>query len=106
MLNGVSLQGSCIHEEQWNCIPKWTGHSTHRPGRTPSCTTTEENTHRDKLDVLLQELEDAEVIENVEGPTDWVSNIVITPKADPTKISLGFLCLLCQSRCQSPHCQL
>ena len=45
--------------------------------------------HRDKLDVLLQELEEAEVIEHVEGPTDWVSNIVITPKTDPTKIRMN-----------------
>jgi len=39
--------------------------------------------------VLLQELEEAEIIENMEGPTDWVSNIVITPKADPTKIRMN-----------------
>jgi len=30
--------------------------------------------HRDKLDMLLQKL--AEIIEIVEGPTDWVYNIV------------------------------
>jgi len=32
--------------------------------------------HRDKLDMLLQKLEKAEIIKIVEGPTDWVSNIV------------------------------
>ena len=44
---------------------------------------------RDKLDALLKELEEGDVIEKVEGPTDWVSNIVITPKTDPTKIRMN-----------------
>ena len=45
--------------------------------------------HREKLETLLEELEEADVIERVEGPTDWVSNIVITPKTDPSKIRMN-----------------
>ena len=44
---------------------------------------------RDKLDTILDELEQAGVIENVEGPTDWISNLVLTPKADPREIRMN-----------------
>lgn len=45
--------------------------------------------HRDKLENLLNELEHKDVTQRVEGPTDWVSNIVITPKADANKIRIN-----------------
>ena len=35
------------------------------------------------------ELEEADVIERVEGPTNLVSNIVIKPKSDPSKIRMN-----------------
>ena len=41
-----------------------------------------------ELEELLIELE-ADVIERVEGPTNWVSNIVITPKSDPSNIRMN-----------------
>ena len=44
---------------------------------------------REQLEELLIELEEADVIERVEGPTNWVSNIVITPKSDPSKIRMN-----------------
>jgi len=37
---------------------------------------------REKLDEILKELEDDDVIEEVKGPTDWISNLVLTPKTD------------------------
>ena len=37
---------------------------------------------RIKLDEILKELEEEDVIEEVTGPTDWISNLVLTPKAD------------------------
>ena len=40
---------------------------------------------RVQLEELLIELEEADVIERVEGPTNWVSNIVITPKSAPVR---------------------
>ena len=43
----------------------------------------------DKLDTLLDELESSDIIEEVDGPTDWLSNIVITPKADPNEIRMN-----------------
>ena len=44
---------------------------------------------RPQLDTIINELEDAGVIEQVEGPTDWISNLVLTPKADPTQIRMN-----------------
>lgn len=39
---------------------------------------------------LLTELEATDHIERVNGPSDWtVSNIVITPKVDPTQIRMN-----------------
>ena len=40
----------------------------------------------DKLDTRLDELESSNIIEEVDGPTDWLSSIVIMPKADPNEI--------------------
>ena len=44
---------------------------------------------RDKLDTLLNELEHSDIIVEVDGPTDWLSNIVITPKADLNEIQMN-----------------
>ena len=44
---------------------------------------------RDKLKKLLQELEDNDVIEHVDGPTDCISNLVLTPKANPEEIRMN-----------------
>ena len=44
---------------------------------------------REKFDKVLDELEESEIIETVEGPTDWISNVVLTPKADPTQIRMN-----------------
>ena len=38
---------------------------------------------RQQFNEIIQELEDADIIEPVEGPTEWISNVVLTPKADP-----------------------
>jgi hypothetical protein len=40
---------------------------------------------RDKLKKLLLELEELDVIEHVDGPTDCISNLVLTSKANPEK---------------------
>ena len=44
---------------------------------------------REKLDTILDELEDSGVIEPVDGPTDWISNLVLTPKADPNQLRMN-----------------
>ena len=44
---------------------------------------------REKLDNILDELENAGVIEQVDGPTDWISNLVLTPKADTNEIRMN-----------------
>ena len=44
---------------------------------------------REKFDGVLDELEESGVIKPVEGPTDWISNVVLTPKADPTQIRMN-----------------
>ena len=44
---------------------------------------------RDKLEKVLQELEEGDVIEPVDGPTDWISNLVLTPKANPDEIRMN-----------------
>ena len=37
-------------------------------------------------DAILQELEEEDIIEPVEEPTEWISNVVLTPKADPSQL--------------------
>lgn len=37
---------------------------------------------RDGLEEVLNELEEEDILEEVQGPTDWISNLVLTPKAD------------------------
>ena len=44
---------------------------------------------RGKLEKVLQELEEGDVIEQVDGPTDWISNLVLTPKANPDEIRMN-----------------
>ena len=44
---------------------------------------------REKLDKILDELEQSEVIEHVDGPTEWISNLVLTPKANPDEIRMN-----------------
>ena len=44
---------------------------------------------RQQLDEIIQELEDADIIEPVEGPTEWMSNVVLTPKADPSQLQMN-----------------
>ena len=44
---------------------------------------------KEKFNDVLDELEESGVIEPVEGPTDWISNVVLTPKADPTQIRIN-----------------
>ena len=44
---------------------------------------------REKADKIIQKYMDEEVIEDVVGPTDWLSNPVFTPKADPTDIRMN-----------------
>ena len=44
---------------------------------------------RRKFDAIIQELENADIIEAVEGPTEWVSNVVLTLKADPTELRMN-----------------
>ena len=44
---------------------------------------------REKLDEVLSELEREGVIQEVEGPTEWISNLVLTPKANPDEIRMN-----------------
>jgi hypothetical protein len=44
---------------------------------------------RDKLKKLLLELEESDVIEHVDGPTDCISNLVLTSKANPDEIRMN-----------------
>ena len=44
---------------------------------------------RDKLKKLLRELEEEDVIEHVDGPTDCISNLVLTSKANPDEIRMN-----------------
>ena len=44
---------------------------------------------REKFEEIIQELENADITEPVEGPTEWVSNVVLTPKADPTELRMN-----------------
>ena len=42
---------------------------------------------RKQFDATLQKLED--IIELVEGPTEWILNIGLTPKADPLQLRMN-----------------
>ena len=44
---------------------------------------------RSKLKTLLQELHREDVIEHVDGPTDCISNLVLTAKANPEEIRMN-----------------
>ena len=44
---------------------------------------------RQQFDEIIQELEDADIIEPVEGPTEWISNVVLTPKTDPSQLRMN-----------------
>ena len=44
---------------------------------------------RDKLKKLLEELHEQDVIEHVDGPTDCISNLVLTAKANPEEIRMN-----------------
>ena len=44
---------------------------------------------REKLSKLLKVLQEEDIIEHVDGPTDWVSNLVLTPKANPDEIRMN-----------------
>eukprot|EP00795_Rhopilema_esculentum_P016077 gene16077-7426_t len=46
-------------------------------------------TKREQFEAILKELEDADIIEPVYGPTEWVSNVVLTPKADPSQLRMS-----------------
>ena len=42
-----------------------------------------------QFDTILQELEEEDIIEPVEEPTEWISNVVLTPKADPSQLHMN-----------------
>ena len=44
---------------------------------------------RPQLEKIPDELESEDIVEKVEGPTDWVSNLVLTPKADPKELRMN-----------------
>ena len=44
---------------------------------------------RDQFDEIIQEMEKEDIIEPVECPTEWISNVVLTPKADPTQLRMN-----------------
>ena len=44
---------------------------------------------RSQLEKIPDELESEDIVEKVEGPTDWVSNLVLTPKADPKVLRMN-----------------
>ena len=44
---------------------------------------------RQQFDAILQELEEEDIIEPVEGPTEWISNVVLKPKADPSQLRMN-----------------
>ena len=43
---------------------------------------------REKLNKILDELEESGVIKQVEGPTIWLLNLVLTPKVNPMQIRM------------------
>ena len=44
---------------------------------------------REKFGKILDKLKESGIIEQVEGPTDWLSNLVLTSKGDPTQIRMN-----------------
>ena len=44
---------------------------------------------RQQFEEILKELEEADIIETVHGPTEWVSNVVLTPKADKSQLRMS-----------------
>ena len=44
---------------------------------------------RPQLEKILDELESEDIVEKVACPTDWVSNLVLTPKADPKELRMN-----------------
>ena len=44
---------------------------------------------REKADKVLDKYESEDIIEDVDGPTDWVSNPVYTPKANPAEVRMN-----------------
>jgi hypothetical protein len=44
---------------------------------------------RQQFEEIIQELEEADIIEQVEGPTEWISKVVLTPKADPSQLRMN-----------------
>ena len=44
---------------------------------------------REQFDKILQELEESDIIEPVEGPTKWISSVALTSKADPSQLRLN-----------------
>ena len=44
---------------------------------------------RHQFEEILKELEEADTIETVHGPTEWVSNVVLTPKADKSQLRMS-----------------
>ena len=44
---------------------------------------------RPQLEKILDELESEDIVEKVECPTDWVSNLVLTPKANPKELQMN-----------------
>ena len=43
---------------------------------------------REQFEAIFKELEDSDIIELKYGPTEWVSNVVLTPKADSSYLTL------------------
>ena len=44
---------------------------------------------REKADKVLDKYESEDIIEDVDGPTDWVSNPVYTPKVNPAEVRMN-----------------
>ena len=44
---------------------------------------------RPQLEKIPDELESEDIVEKVESPTDWVSNLVLTPKVDPKELRMN-----------------
>ena len=40
---------------------------------------------REKIDEIIKELEHENVIEEVKGPTEWISNVVMTQRQSQVK---------------------
>ena len=42
---------------------------------------------REKFDDLLEDLQSQDIIEDVDGPVEWISNPVLAPKENPGEIT-------------------